>query len=65
MEAAADFDSFVAAGLASMGIEVDEIELAVAAAAHRLWWPALVGLLEADLGVEPEVDPDMSRAPEQ
>ena len=65
MPAAGDFDAFVPAGLASLGIEADEIELAVMRATHELYWPAIVGLLELDLSaVEPEIVADMSRAPE-
>jgi hypothetical protein len=59
-----DFDSFVPPGLASLGIEADETELAVMRAAHELYWPALAGLFEADLsGVDPEPNADMSRPP--
>jgi hypothetical protein len=59
-----DFDSFVPAGLASLGIEADEAELAVMRAAHELYWPVLSGLLEVDLSaIEPEPDADMSRPP--
>lgn len=65
MSASADFDAFVPAGLASLGIEADEVELGVMRAAHELYWPAIAGLLEVDLSaVEPEHAPDMSRAPE-
>ena len=63
---AADFDAFVPAGLSSLGIEADEVELAVMRAAHELYWPAIAGLLEIDLsGVEPEPMADLSRAPER
>lgn len=59
-----DFDAFVPAGLASLGIEADEQELAVMRAAHDLYWPAIVGLLEVDLSaVEPEPVADMSQPP--
>jgi hypothetical protein len=62
MPAPGDFDAFVPAGLASLGIEADEQELAVMRAAHDLYWPAIVGLLEVDLSaVEPEPVADMSR----
>jgi hypothetical protein len=65
MPAAGDFDAFVHAGLASLGIEADEVELAVMRATHELYWPAIAGLLELDLtAVEPELAADMSRAPE-
>jgi hypothetical protein len=60
-----DFDAFVPAGLASLGIEADEVELAVARAAHELYWPAIAAFLEVDLsGVEAEPRADLSRAPE-
>jgi hypothetical protein len=64
MPAPGDFDAFVPAGLASLGIEADEQELAVMRAAHDLYWPAIVGLLEVDLSaVEPEPVADMSQPP--
>ena len=57
-------DDFLAGGLASLGIEADEVEMAVIAAAHSLFWPAIVELLALDLGeVEPEPSTDLSRAP--
>ena len=40
MEASDRADDFIPAGLASLGIEADEIELAVIGAAHQLFWPA-------------------------
>ena len=62
---AGDFDAFVPAGLASLGIEADEVELAVMQAAHELYWPAITGLFDLDLSaVQPEIPADMSRAPE-
>jgi hypothetical protein len=65
MPASGDFEAFVPAGLASLGIEVDEVDLAVMQATHELYWPAIAGLLELDLsGVEPELAADLSRAPE-
>lgn len=65
MPASGDFEGFVPAGLASLGIEVDEVDLAVMQATHELYWPAIAGLLELDLtGVEPELAADFSRAPE-
>ena len=64
MPATGEFEAFVPAGLASLGIEADEVELAVMRATHELYWPAVAGLLEVDLtAVEPEPVPDMSRAP--
>jgi hypothetical protein len=64
VDPAESFESFIPGALASLGIEADETELAVMAAAHALYWPAFTELLSADLhGVEPELDPDMSRPP--
>ncbi|HEY5815528.1 MAG TPA: hypothetical protein VIS95_04220 [Solirubrobacterales bacterium] len=57
-------DEFIPAGLASLGVEADEIELAVMGAVHALIWPPVLELLALDTeGVEPERDADMSRAP--
>jgi hypothetical protein len=57
-------DDFIAAGLASLGIEADEVELAVMAAAHQLFWPEILGLLALDIGeVPPERGADLSKAP--
>jgi len=64
MEDADRTENFVPAGLASLGIEADEIELAVIGGAHRLFWPAILDLLSMDLGeLDPEPNPDLSRAP--
>ena len=63
MDASQDSAAFVATGLAAMGIEAAEDELAVARGAHKVWWPAIQSLLEADLHCEPESDPDLSRPP--
>jgi hypothetical protein len=65
MEATDRAEDFVPAGLASFGIEADEIELAVAGAAHQMFWPGILALIALDLGeLEPERNPDLSRAPE-
>jgi hypothetical protein len=57
-------DEFIDSGLGSLGIETDEIERAVIGAVHRLFWPGILELLALDLGeLEPERDPDLSRAP--
>lgn len=65
MEAQARADDFIPAALASFGIEADEIELAVIGAAHGMFWPAILELLELDAGeAAPERAPDLSRAPE-
>ena len=55
---------FIDGGLAALGIEADEIERAVIDAAHQLFWPGIIQLLELDLGdVALERDPDLSSAP--
>jgi hypothetical protein len=59
-------DQFIPAGLASLGIEADETDLAVMNAAHQMFWPAILSMLSLELeGIEPERNPDMSRAPEE
>jgi len=58
-------DDFIPAGLASLGIEVDETELAIIGAVHQVFWAPIQGLLALDLGAaEPARNPDLSRAPE-
>ena len=65
MEATDRAEDFVPAGFASFGIEADEIELAVANTAHQMFWPGILTLISLDLGdLEPERNPDLSRAPE-
>jgi hypothetical protein len=65
METGERAEDFVPAGLASLGIEADEVELAVIEAAHSMFWPPIRDLLSLDLGeLEAERDPDVSRAPE-
>jgi len=65
MPASGDFEAFVPAGLASMGIEADEVELAVMRAMHETYWPAMAGFLDLDLSdVDPEPMADMSQAPQ-
>jgi hypothetical protein len=57
-------DDFIAAGIASLGIEADEVELAVMTAAHAMFWPEIQSLLSLETGdVVPEPGPDLSRAP--
>jgi hypothetical protein len=59
-------DEFIDSGLASLGIEVDEVERAVIGGAHQLFWPGIHELICLDLGeVEPERDPDLSAAPNE
>jgi hypothetical protein len=66
MESGDRAEDFVPAGLASLGIEADEVELAVIEAAHSMFWPPIRDLLSLDLGdLEAERDPDLSRAPER
>jgi hypothetical protein len=58
-------DDFIDGGLASLGIETDEVERAVIGGAHALFWPGIMELLALDLGaLVPERDPDLSKAPE-
>jgi hypothetical protein len=60
-----DPEDFVPAGLASLGIEFDEVELAVMQSAHQTYGPAIAALLELDLSsVAPEPAADLSRGPE-
>lgn len=64
MGASGQADDFLSAGLASLGIEADEVEMAVIGAAHQLFWPAILELLALDTsGVQPERCPDLSKAP--
>lgn len=65
MEASEHAEEFIPAGLASLGIEADEVELAVMSAAHQMFWPAILDLLSLDTAdVVPERSPDLSRAPQ-
>jgi len=65
VEDATPAEEFIPAGLASLGIETDEIDLAVMNAVHGLLWPPLLELLALDTeGVPPERFADMSKAPE-
>jgi hypothetical protein len=64
MDASGPSDAFIPAGLAALGIEADETELAIIGAVHQVFWGPIQGLLALDLGeVEPERNPDLSRAP--
>jgi hypothetical protein len=65
MEASNRADDFIPAGLASLEIEADEVDLAVMGAAHQLFWPGIRELLAFDTsGVEAERCPDLSQPPE-
>ena len=64
MEASNRADEFIPAGLASLGIEADEVDLAVMGAAHAMFWPAIVDLFELDTdGIDPEPTRNLSQAP--
>jgi hypothetical protein len=65
VESGAAADDFIPAGLAALGIEADETDLAVMGAVHGLIWPPVRELLSLDTeGIEPERFADMSKAPE-
>jgi hypothetical protein len=64
MEASNRADDFIPAALASLGIEADEIELAVMGAAHDTFWPPILELLALDTsGATPERAADLSQPP--
>jgi hypothetical protein len=64
MEASSRADDFIPAGLASLGLEADEVELAVIGAAHAMFWPSILELFDLDVSeAAPEPRPDLSRAP--
>jgi hypothetical protein len=59
-----DFAAMARATLARLGVEADDVQLAVMAAADGLYAPLIRALMEADLGaVAEETSPDMSRPP--
>ena len=64
MEASKQADDFIPAALAAFGIEADEVELAVMHAAHAMFWPPILELLEMDTSAgASEPTPDLSKAP--
>jgi hypothetical protein len=64
MEASNRSEDVIAAGLASFGVEADEVEMAVIGAARDLFWPPILELLDLDTSaVAPERTADLSRAP--
>ena len=64
MDGSNSADGFVPAGLASLGIEADEVELAIVTGVHQVFWPPILELLALDTsGVELELHPDLSKAP--
>jgi hypothetical protein len=57
-------NEFISSGLAALGIGADEVDFAVMAAAHEVYWPAICDLLSLDTSdIEMERYPDLSRAP--
>lgn len=57
-------DDFIPAGLAALGIEADEVELAVMQAAQAMFWPPILELFAFDTSAaRPEPRPDLSRPP--
>jgi hypothetical protein len=64
MEASNRADDFIPAGLASLGIEADDVELAVMGAAHEMFWLPILELLALDTSTAPaEGAPDLSQPP--
>jgi len=64
MEAPNRAEDFIPAGLASFGIDADEVELAVMQAAHGMFWQPILALLNLDTdGIPHERAPDLSQAP--
>lgn len=64
MEATTPANDFIPAALAAFGVEADEIELAVMGAAHEMFWPPILQLLELDTSAVASLsDPDLSQAP--
>jgi hypothetical protein len=64
MEVSNRADDFIPAGLASLGLEADEVELAVIGAAHAMFWPPILELFELDVSAAtPEARPDLSQPP--
>lgn len=57
-------EEFIASGLASLGIEADEIELAAIAGVHKVFGPPIRELIELDTSsVAPERSLDLSQPP--
>lgn len=64
MEASDSAGDFIPAALAAFGVEADEIEMAVMAAAHEMFWSPILELLALDTsGGAAEPAPDLSQAP--
>jgi hypothetical protein len=57
-------EDFITSGLASLGIEADETELAVIAGVHQVFGPVIRQLVEFDTSsVAPEANLDLSKVP--
>jgi hypothetical protein len=66
MEASDSASDFIGIAIAAFGIEADEIELAVMRAAHEMFWPPILELLDFDAGEAPiERNLGLSRAPDR
>jgi hypothetical protein len=64
MEGSDRAEDFIASGLSLLGIEADEVDMAVMNATHQLLWPPLTEMLALDTSeVVPELNPDLSKAP--
>lgn len=64
MDAESAFESYLNGGLAVYGIEADETEREVMKGVFSVYRPPIEQLLALDLSaIEPEPDPDLSRAP--
>jgi hypothetical protein len=64
MDEGATFEGFIRGGLGMFGIEPDDVDMAVIAAADGVWGAATRTLMTADLSkVPPEPNPDLSAPP--
>jgi hypothetical protein len=64
MEGSDPAADFIPSGLALLGIEADEVEIAVMGAFHQLLWEPLQEMLAIDTSeLAPERNPDLSKAP--
>ena len=64
MEGSDGFERFVRGGLEQLGIEPDEVDIAVMTAVDGVWGSATRELMAADLSeIDPESDPDLSSPP--
>jgi hypothetical protein len=65
MDGAGSFEQLVPPALAALGIEADEVDMAVMRAAHEQFWPEIEGLLALDMTRVPdELEQDLSRPPD-